>query len=60
LLANTDDYMSYAGFSCPKGYVFTELIEFGLGLKNEKCMGSGLESKVKTLDRCTIGIMNNE
>ena len=52
--------MSYAGFSCPKGYVFSEIIQFGVGLKNEKCMGSGIDTYVKTLDRCTIGIMNNE
>ncbi len=52
--------MSYAGFSCPKGYVFSEMIQFGVGLKNEKCMGSRIDTYVKTLDRCTIGIMNNE
>lgn len=44
---------------CPQGQTIDELMHFGLAFKNYTVTGIGLNLKVKTIDRCTLGKMAN-
>ena len=58
-LPNTKNKASYINFKCPKGKSVTELKHFGLAYQNQTCTGKGINQSVDTIDRCTMGSMEN-
>jgi len=50
---------TYIGFKCKGGKKMTDLQHFGLAYQNQTCKGIGFKKSVTTVDRCTIGTMNN-
>ena len=58
-LPETANSASYIGFKCEQGKRLTSLHHFGLAFQNETCTGKGIDASVRTIDRCTVGSMDN-
>jgi hypothetical protein len=58
-LPDTENKASYINFACPKGTTIKGLKHFGMAFQNQTCTGLGIYQKVNTIDRCTLGSMEN-
>lgn len=58
-LPATRNGASYINFKCEDGKKLTGLQHFGLAFQNQSCTGIGHEKTVQTIDRCSIGSMEN-
>jgi len=59
VLPDTSNKASYMNFACPRGKYITGLRHFGMAFQNQTCTGLGVNQKVETVDRCTLGSMDN-
>lgn len=51
--------LTYMAFKCPKGYQLVGLQQFGLSFQDNTCTGLGINMKIETIERCSIGTSKN-